>query len=337
MIGLVGLTLATTVSLMGVVSLAGGAENQGRPALRTRSPCVGHTAGSGFTTTIQLRGDIANSMVAPVCIDGRGPFHLLLDTGADRTAISHSVARELHLVPSGFIHTFVGVGRPLQGQAVHVKTWALGPIPLAPQQVYVFHLALKSGVDGLLGSDVLSRFGTIRLDYDESQLVVAGPEGPSLPSHTVTGRPDGELPAAFSAFDPQATLPLTVTTFEGAVAATAPVSVHSTSLAFDVDTGSAISALATSKVAHLGLTKTRDRVEVEGIGSTVSARLERVKSWTVGTFRLVPQELASIRLPNDITGPNLDGILGADVLSQFRAVTLDYKDAILAVDQVPLD
>ena len=327
--GLVRLVVATTV----VVLIAGACGN----SLSIR----GHSAGgqirscsvsttSASTVTISLSADINNELTAQVCIAGQGPFHLLVDTGASATALDSSVTSRLHLAKAGPPQQFFGVGRPLEGQPVKVSRWNLGGLRLAPQIVYSEHLGLSPHVDGLLGSDVLSRFGAIRLDYDQAQLIVARSEGPALSKQVIQGDAGHRLPAAFARYQPQAILPLTVVDFDGAAVATATVNVGPRTLLFEIDSGSTRSAIATSEAAGLGLTPEPGQVQVEGVGGSANATLERFSAWSLGSVRLVPEDLISVGLPG------LDGLLGADVLSQFRAVTIDYTDATLAIDQIPV-
>jgi predicted aspartyl protease len=305
------------------------------PSVVQSAPCA-TSSRSGSPVTITLRADIQNSLIAPVCIDGQGPFHLLVDTGASATALTTSVTARLHLPNAGAPQQFFGVGRPLDGQPVTVKGWSLGSLQLAPQVVYSLKLGLPSRVDGLLGSDVLSRFGAIRLDYDQAQLIVAGSEGPVPSAQEVQGNVGHQLPAAFARYHPQTVLPLTVEEFDGAAVATAAVVIGPRTLQLEVDSGSDLSAIARSETGDLGLVPEGDGVQVQGIGSSVKAARERVRAWSFGPVHLVPEDLISVDLPNPPGTPGIDGLLGADVLSQFRAVIIDYTDGTLAVDQVPL-
>jgi hypothetical protein len=152
----------------------------------------------------------------------------------------------------------------------------------------------------------------------------------------VKGRVGQQLPAAFAHFEPQATVPIAVVTFGGAVEATAPVSIGTHSFQLAVDTGADNSTLATSSVRGLGLTEDHRRIELQGVGGAVTATEERVTTWSVGGVRLVPEDLATTTLPGGWGASGIDGLLGADVLSQFRGLTIDYADGILGMDQVPL-
>src|SRR5688500_13536665 len=63
------------------------------------------------TEDLRFRNDGYERMTVPVRVSGSGPYRFLVDTGADRTAISHEVAAELNLKPgiSASMHTVAGV------------------------------------------------------------------------------------------------------------------------------------------------------------------------------------------------------------------------------------
>jgi predicted aspartyl protease len=321
----------------------------GLAATVSAAPAIGHrlltiSKGSACATrhssspvvAINLSGDFENALTAPVCIDDQGPFPFLIDTGASASALSTSIAARLHLPKDGAAQEFFGIGRSLSGQPVKVDSWSVGPLRLSPQVIYTQHLNLSSHVDGLLGSDVLGRFGAIRLDYDQSQLTVAKTEGPPVASGEVQGHDGQKLPAAFARFEPEEVLPLTVIAFGGAVEATAAVDIGSHTFQLAIDSGADISTIESSETAGLGLSQDHHRIQVQGVGGSAPATEERVSSWTVGPVKLVPQDLISVSLPGVFTGSGIDGLLGADVLSEFRGVTIDYANGTLGIDQVPV-
>lgn len=282
---------------------------------------------------IQLTGDINNVLTAPVCIDGRGPFPMLVDTGASASGITATLARRLGLGRQGPSQEFFGVGRAIEGSPVGVTSWSVGRLRLKPQVVYSQNVALPGHVDGLLGSDVFSRFGAIRLDYDRAELIISGPEG--APAGARIGRP-GRLPSFFAQFGPQAELPLQVGRLGGQAVAVVTVTVAEKRLNLVVDSGAGRTTLDPAAASSLHLKPDGPPVEVQGIGGEVSASLDRVPSWSVGLVHLVPEDVVVLSQPAPFATNLTEGLLGSEVLSQFRAVTIDYSDQILAVDQVPV-
>jgi len=104
---------------------------------------------------------------------------------------------------------------------VSVGSWSLEGIELAPQQLTAASLPQIGGKGepvGLLGSDVLGRFGAVRIDFAAGTLVVAGAEDPPLSGGTPYTGPVGQLGPPVSLTHGQGTtVPLTVTPSPGAV------------------------------------------------------------------------------------------------------------------------
>jgi len=95
-----------------------------------------------------------------------------LDTGASQSLIDTSLVRRLHLrvVGSRALHGITGAGR---GQVVQITNWRAGGVRLPKDTIGSFKLLDgDAGVAGLLGSDVLSRYGKIAVDYDHDVLLL---------------------------------------------------------------------------------------------------------------------------------------------------------------------
>lgn len=62
-------------------------------------------------TTLDVAKDKFEHLMAPVDINGQGPFNFILDTGANVSCVSHDLAERLSLTPAGSapVHTMVGV------------------------------------------------------------------------------------------------------------------------------------------------------------------------------------------------------------------------------------
>ena len=327
-------TTAMVVGTLGLTPANAGGAATAAMAAKAKNPCAAGTT-VGSTIQIALRASLDNSLTVPVCINGKGPLRFLVDTGADSTAITTSAANRVGLQAGSSSGEFFGVGRPLQGSPIHLSHWTVGAVSLAPQTVFEASLKLGSGIDGLLGSDVLSRFGVIRLDYNLGVLVLNGKEGPVLTKQQIVqGHVGEQLPAAFARYQPQDVLPLAVLDAQGSAVAVATVTIGTHTVRLELDSGSAISTLSPSQVAKAGLVPQHKKFSVEGIGGTVKAPIEGVGAWELGTVKLVPEGLAELSLPGQLG--NIQGLLGADVLSQFGAVTLDYTDGTLAIDQEPV-
>lgn len=110
----------------------------------------------------------------PVTINGQGPFPFALDTGASRTAISVTVADELGLPQTGRTEDVSGVVGVTEAPIVGVSDWSIGDVELGDAELIAIDLGANGSVHiaGLLGSDVLERFGRITVDYGEGALIL---------------------------------------------------------------------------------------------------------------------------------------------------------------------
>jgi len=112
--------------------------------------------------------------LVPVFIEGKGPFAFALDTGASRTVVDRRVAEELGLPPAGGAAEVKGVGGRAVAVPVRVGGWRVGGIELPAGTIDALDLAAdgrQDGLRGLLGSDILSRFQTVLVDYKRERLV----------------------------------------------------------------------------------------------------------------------------------------------------------------------
>ena len=126
-------------------------------------------------TVSTVAGQVAESV--NVCIDGKGPFPFVLDSGAGQSTIDAGLAGVSTCPSAGPASLFAGVGCTGTARPVAVGSWSLGGVSLAPQQLTSATLPQIGGKGqpaGLLGSDVLGRFGAVRIDFAAGALVLPG-------------------------------------------------------------------------------------------------------------------------------------------------------------------
>ena len=75
---------------------------------------------------------------------------------------------------AAFDRRYPGVKCTFVSQTVKVTDWSVGSIKLAPQTLATSQLPFNQ-IDGLLGSDVLSRYSTVQIDYDHGLLKLGAP------------------------------------------------------------------------------------------------------------------------------------------------------------------
>ncbi len=117
----------------------------------------------------------ATLALAPVYIAGHGPYAFALDTGASHSVIDRELAEQLGLPTAGSAVEVTGVAATAEAGQVRVGGWRVGDVQLPGDTVVSLALSEPNHrlkMRGLLGSDVLSRFGAITVDYDRQRLLL---------------------------------------------------------------------------------------------------------------------------------------------------------------------
>jgi predicted aspartyl protease len=102
---------------------------------------------AGATTT-----DSYGRAVAPISINGQGPFRFIIDTGANRSVLSQALATRLGLAPSGedVVHSIDGTQPAM---LVNVESLSFGKLRLSSGDTPVLDGPMLGGEHGLLGVD----------------------------------------------------------------------------------------------------------------------------------------------------------------------------------------
>jgi hypothetical protein len=260
-----------------------------------------------------------------VCIGGAGPFPFVLDTGAGQSTIDAGLAARLHLPAAGATSEFAGVGCTGQAQPVSVGAWSLDGVPLAPQVLTAARLPQIGGAgepDGLLGSDVLSRFGAVRVDFARGALVLPGGEGAPLSAASAgLGQDTAPDPLAGGA---GTTVPLHVTLVPGDVSLGVAVRFGGgPPRQFVVDTGSSQSVVDTATARSASLAPTDLAQRQATVCSVITVPLVHSGRWSVPGAVLHPQLVGETSF-GTVGLSGLEGLLGSDQLARFGWVVLDY-------------
>ena len=110
-----------------------------------------------------------------VYFGSRGPYRFILDTGASFTLIDRSVVDQLHLPIVGAPRTLSGIFGSGPARVVHVTTWRAEDVSLPAADVYTAKgQFFNPFISGLLGSDVLSKFQSIIIDFEGGRLIFCG-------------------------------------------------------------------------------------------------------------------------------------------------------------------
>jgi hypothetical protein len=136
------------------------------------------TSPPGAVLRVELKvlrhGDQVLALV-PVTINGKGPWAFALDTGASQSLVDSQVAKVLEVRKTGSKHRIAGVGSVSNVAAIRVTDWRVGKVTLPPTTIVEANLPFGNkygGVQGLLGSDMLSQFDVVTIDYAQNVLLL---------------------------------------------------------------------------------------------------------------------------------------------------------------------
>jgi predicted aspartyl protease len=124
------------------------------------------------------RLDRVGRIVAPVYINGQGPFRLVVDTGASHSTISPQLAERLALSPAESSAILLnGVTGTAQVPAVNVQRMQAGDLVIQNAQVPVVWSSIMAGADGILGVAGLRR-ERILVDFRKDRILISQSQPP---------------------------------------------------------------------------------------------------------------------------------------------------------------
>jgi predicted aspartyl protease len=129
------------------------------------------------TQDVRFRNERDDRLTVPVRLSGAGPFNFIVDTGADRTAISRELAGRLGLSSTDqvSVHTITGVST--------VSTTTLPNLELTRKPVRIVDAPLLDsaniGADGIIGVDSL-RSERVLFDFKAQTLSIVPSASPDF-------------------------------------------------------------------------------------------------------------------------------------------------------------
>jgi predicted aspartyl protease len=129
------------------------------------------------TDDVRMKNDIDDRMTVPVMLSGSGPYRFLVDTGADRTAVSRQIADRLQLTRQAkvVLHSVTG--------ATSVETAKVPILDLDRKRVHEIDAALLDGAhmgaDGILGVDSLAS-QRVMFDFEKNTMSVVPSSAPDF-------------------------------------------------------------------------------------------------------------------------------------------------------------
>lgn len=113
---------------------------------------------------------------APVYINGKGPYRLVLDTGANRTAVIPSLARKIGTPSDSHVLKVLGATGSSIVPAIKVDSIEVGDLFLGDRQVAIVP-DVFGGAEGVLGADGLSD-KRVHIDFKNDQISILRSTGP---------------------------------------------------------------------------------------------------------------------------------------------------------------
>lgn len=140
--------------------------------------------------------DRIGRILAPVMINGKGPFRLIIDTGANHSTVSPQLAQTLGLVPSEITKMVHGVTGSANVPTVFIDRIEAGTLIIERAYLPVIGSAMTSEADGILGVAGLQNARLI-VDFRRDRVSITRnrPREPASDFLTIGARrmPDGVL------------------------------------------------------------------------------------------------------------------------------------------------
>ena len=222
------------------------------------------------------------------CIDGAGPFPFVIDSGSSFSVIDTQLARRFHLHQVGAPQEAAGIACSAPVVPEQLSGWSVGGLALRPQVVFsasLPNLEPNQPLAGVIGSDVLSRFGSVRIDYQKQTVSVGAAESDSPTADGVVRGPTSTPTPAPFLKDIRAEAGLTIVAREGGVVAYAPIEFNgSVAQLFVVDTGAAVSNISSPLARALHLANAHRSVEFSAaFGCPVKLTEVKTGRWAIGS------------------------------------------------------
>jgi hypothetical protein len=287
---------------------------------------AGTTANGVRTIPIKVvKGGEAVIPIVNMCFAGKGPYPMVLDTGAEFTVITTKFAKELGLKPVGSAIGAEGAGCKTTTRAYELESASVGGVELEGSSILTVDAPDqgKGEPRGSLGADVLSRFGSVKIDFKKETLILgAEEEGPRFKK----GQGPVPIPAALLVRKPKLTVPMKVDAGPLGVRQSVKVGVGSTKARpWLIDTGSSSSVIDPDIVKRAKLKATGTAQRGVTYCSIITVPEFRAPSLTVSSGKLMPQTIGSFKAGAKREG----GVLGAYSLWQFGSVVFDWPGAKL--------
>jgi predicted aspartyl protease len=305
-----------TRTIVALSILAGAAIAQAQPV--TQLQAVSDPAPidkTSQTEDVQFNNEHYDRMTVPVRLSGTGPYQFLVDTGADRTAISRELAGRLNL-PAGSeaaLHSVAGVST--------VATATVPDLQLTRKPMRIVDAPLLDraniGADGILGVDTL-RSQRVMFDFEAQTMSIVPSAAPDF-------------------HDEEGTIVVRAARRNGRLVL-AQAAANGSRLTVVLDTGSQISvgnSALRRKLAGNGTIDGERRVELESVtgqklqGDIVFIRKLEIGGITMTNLAVVFADAHTFKKLDLENRPAM--LLGMNAIRAFKKVSIDFANRKLRV------
>ncbi|HEY2590324.1 MAG TPA: retroviral-like aspartic protease family protein [Steroidobacteraceae bacterium] len=252
---------------------------------------------------------------APVLVDGKGPFRLVLDTGASHSAVTAPVAYAIG-VPLGATHVRLrGVMGILEVPTIHVANLVIGDMQINSTSLPIVPDAL-GGADGVLGTEGLLD-KRIFIDFRHDLITITKSRGRRAEYGYVTVPVNALLPAHL----------LATTAYIGTIKVTAII---------DTGAQTSIANLALRKALlerrkHYRFTSDQiiDTTDTVGEGQGANVAPIRLGAITISSAHLTIGDVGIFEAWNLADTPAV--LIGMDALGTVDVLVIDYRRSELQI------
>ncbi|HJX98769.1 MAG TPA: retroviral-like aspartic protease family protein [Chthoniobacterales bacterium] len=269
-------------------------------------------------TKFRLAGGAQPLILLPVCVNGRGPFDFILDTGAGTSLLSSDLAKQLEVKIVGSKEG-QSAGGKVSVSLAKVDSFAVGETKLDDVDVGIVDLShigttIGARIDGDLGYNFLKHF-RVTINYRDCELRL---EDPKRVESFARGR-QTEVPIRLA----NPAKPLII------------VDVHANGrgpFQFAIDTGTSTTAITPELAKQLGVETSPVGAGTTG-GAPVDFHAGSLRSFQLGGAKIDNMAVVVadfFTMLNAAIGAKLDGIVGYNFLSNYKVV-IDYPGESLAL------
>lgn len=270
-----------------------------------------------FVYVASTRADRIGRVMAPVYVNGVGPFAFVVDTGASSSVISPRVLARLKLVPDPARSILLrGITGSEVVPTVAVDHIAAGEVALKQNQLPVVEPRIFANADGIFGADAFAR-GCLYVNFAQSTVAILRTGCPRVGSNWEILHADlrfGGLPVVRARVGKETVVGIIDTGAERSLGNRALLEATGLELAVQDPKAQREIYAATSQAV---------------IGHIVPVPDVRLGDIRVDHLKVVFGDFEVFRMWNTDTKPAL--VFGMDVLGTTQALMIDYKRRELRV------